>query len=260
MAFRLGRPRHDAPWIKAVIPWSPAAIWRSMADDEVKHAALAVPWYLAGGNSTFAQETPGSRRSFFYGGFDWQSKAAHIIALGGGKPQAEYWYSDFWPCKQTHLKLSRMDRYETYDYHFRLWHWRLGMEQLLFSQQILIPGTNPQEKLFKKNTHRMLLLCGKDDIGGDLCEWTRKVAPEMTLTPGRALFLENTGHSIHNERPKFLAEQIIDFVKGDFLGGGPVSPSSSQPQTPVTPVEPRQCPPGKKLCDDRCIPMGAFCQ
>jgi hypothetical protein len=35
---------------------------------------------------------------------------------------------------------------------------------------------------------------------------------------------------------------------------------STQPVTPVTPEEPRQCPSGQKLCDDRCIPMGKLCQ
>jgi pimeloyl-ACP methyl ester carboxylesterase len=214
MAFRLGRPRPDAPWIKTVVPWSPAAIWPSIADSPVKHVGLAVPWYLAGGAPDFLQETPGSRRSFFYGGFDWESKVAYVIPAGGGKPQSEFWYSNNWPCKQTHLKLARIERYETYDHYFRLWHWRLGMEQLLFSQQIPIPGTSPQQPLYLRNTKRMLLMCGIEDTGAQLCEETRNVAPHMEMTPGRALFLTATGHSIHNERPNFLAQQIVDFVEG----------------------------------------------
>jgi len=214
MAFRLGRPRPDAPWIKTVVPWSPAAIWPSLADSPVKHVGLAVPWYLAGGEPAFNQETPGSRRSFFYGGFDWESKVAYVIPMGGGKPQSEFWYSNNWPCKQTHLKLARIERYETYDHYFRLWHWRLGMEQLLFSQQIPIPGTSPQQPLYLRNTKRMLLMCGMEDTGADLCAETRNVAPHMEMTPGRGVFLTATGHSIHNERPNFLAQQIVDFAEG----------------------------------------------
>lgn len=208
MSMRLGRPRPDAPWIKTVIPWSPAAIWPSFADDDTKHAALAVSWYLAGGDPSFLRETPGSRRSFFFGGFDWQSKAIGIIPLGGGKPQAEYWYSDGWPCKKTAMRLDRLDRYETYNQSFRRWHWRLGMEQLLFSQQIQRGG----QPLYFSNTIRMLLMCGLDDKGGDLCEDTRQVAEKMQYTPGYARFLEYTGHSIHNERPNFLARAITEFV------------------------------------------------
>src|ERR1700674_3543377 len=224
MSFRLGRPRLDAPWITTVVPWSPAAIWPSFADDGAKHAGLAGAWYFAGGDPAYAQETPGARRSFFYGGFDWQSKAAWVIPLGGGRPQAEYWYRDGWACKPVHMRLARIDRYETYDHNFRLWHWRLGMEQLLFSQQILRPGTNPPEPLYLSNTKRMLLLCGVDDIGGDLCKDTRDVAPKMEMTPGHALFLQTTGHSIHNERPNFLARQIIDFVDGSAPAPPPPPP------------------------------------
>jgi hypothetical protein len=212
MVFRLGRPRPDAPWINSVVSWSPAAIWPSLADDAAKHAGLAVPWYFAGGDPAYVPETPGSRRSFFYGGFDWQSKVAGIIPLGGGRPQAEYWYSDGWPCKLSHMRLARIDRYETYNHNFRLWHWRLGMEQLLFSQQIPKLGSSPAQPLYLSNTKRMLLLCGMDDVGGDLCKDTREIAPKMEITPGRALFLQATGHSIHNERPNFLARQIVDFV------------------------------------------------
>jgi hypothetical protein len=131
---------------------------------------------------------------------------------GGGRPQAEYWHRDDWECKPSGMRLARIDRYETYDHNFRLWHWRLGMEQLMFSQQNPRPGTN--EPLYLSNTKRMLLLCGIDDIGGDLCKYTRDVAPKMEMTPGRALFLQTTGHSIHSERPNFLAKQIADFLDG----------------------------------------------
>jgi len=55
---------------------------------------------------------------------------------------------------------------------------------------------------------------GMEDTGGDLCRFTRDVAPHMEMTPGRALFLTATGHSIYNERPNFLAQQIVDFVEG----------------------------------------------
>jgi pimeloyl-ACP methyl ester carboxylesterase len=34
----------------------------------------------------------------------------------------------------------------------------------------------------------------------------------MTRTPGRMLMLEDTGHSIHDERPVFLAREIVRFL------------------------------------------------
>jgi hypothetical protein len=89
----------------------------------------------------------------------------------------------------------------------------LGLEQLQFSQQEpKQPGSS--EPLYLLNTKRMLLLCGMDDVGADLCKHAREVAPKMLFTPGRALFLQTTGHSIHNERPNYLAGQIVDFVDG----------------------------------------------
>jgi pimeloyl-ACP methyl ester carboxylesterase len=236
MSFRLGRPRPDAPWITTVIPWSPAAIWPSFADNGPEHAALATSWYLAGGDPTYNQETPGSRRSFFYGGFDWASKIALVYEpSGGGKPQAYFWYREGWKCKPAHVKLARIDRYETYDQNFRRWHWRLGMEQLMFSQQNPVPGTNPPQPLYLANTKRMLLLCGMDDTGGNLCQETRDVAPKMEMTPGHALFLQTTGHSIHNERPNFLARQIADFVDS---GPSHTTTASNGPGTSFTPPPP----------------------
>ncbi|OLB49680.1 MAG: hypothetical protein AUI08_07385 [Gemmatimonadetes bacterium 13_2_20CM_2_65_7] len=209
MAMRLGRPRADAPWVTNVVPWSPAAIWPSFADNGIKHVALSVPWQLAGGLPSYLPEDAGARRSFFYGKFDWQSKVFGI-GVGGGRPQAEYWYSDRWRCKNAHLHLARVHDYETYNQNFRLWHWRLGLEQLQFSHQIHKAGTNLPLYLF--NTKRTLLMCGMDDTGGSLCDHTRAVAAKMEYTPGFALFLSKTGHSIHNERPNFLARKIVDFV------------------------------------------------
>jgi hypothetical protein len=274
MSFRLGRPRSDAPWITTVIPWSPAAIWPSFADNAAEHAALATSWYLAGGDPTYGQETPGSRRSFFYGGFDWASKVALVYEpSGGGKPQAYFWYREGWKCKSAHVKQARIDRYETYDENFRRWHWRLGMEQLMFSQQNPIPGTNPPQPLYLTNTKRMLLFCGIDDTGGNLCQETRNVAPKMEMTPGHAVFLQTTGHSIHNERPNFLAKQIADFVdalppQGITASNGtvtgiviPAQPALSATVCPT--VDAKSCtrvssrPPGAPLMDIVIVKSGS---
>src|SRR5437899_3304190 len=67
MAMRLGRPRADAPWVTNVVPWSPAAIWPSFADNGIKHVALSVPWQLAGGLPSYLPEAAGARRPVFYG-------------------------------------------------------------------------------------------------------------------------------------------------------------------------------------------------
>jgi pimeloyl-ACP methyl ester carboxylesterase len=211
MAMRLGRPRADAPWVRNVVPWSPAGIWESLADDPTKHPGLAIPWYLAGGDATYAREDSGSRRSFFYGGFDWRSRILFGIPVGGARPQSEFWTDATWHCHQASMRLARIARFEVYNQNFRRWHWRLAMEQLQNSHWSRKAGTSVPLYLF--NTRRTLLMCGIDDTGGDLCKFAQFMAPKMDDTPGRALFLTNTGHSIHDERPKFLARQIIDFIE-----------------------------------------------
>ena len=46
----------------------------------------------------------------------------------------------------------------------------------------------------------------------DIQGYTHDVAALMTNTPGRTLFIEATGHSIHDERPNFFAGEIVDFL------------------------------------------------
>jgi pimeloyl-ACP methyl ester carboxylesterase len=60
----------------------------------------------------------------------------------------------------------------------------------------------------------MMLLCGELDnfTGAGICSATQKIASDMKLTPGRAFFLKNTGHSLDNEHPNFVARQIADFL------------------------------------------------
>jgi pimeloyl-ACP methyl ester carboxylesterase len=198
MSLRLGQTA--LPWIRNVIPWSPAAIWTSYAGgaNPGNHLGVAMPVMWAGADARQREETPARRREFFYKAFDW---TAGILKR---KPQSEEWYRDKWTCKRTHLAGARLDRHETYDQNFRLWHWRLGAEQIIFSHQ------SPPRYL--QNRKRTLLLCGYEDTGGDLCLHTRNVAPKMVNTPGKALFLRDTGHSIHNERPCWLAQHIVEFL------------------------------------------------
>ncbi len=228
MAMRLGR-RPNTPWITNVVPWSPAAIWPSWIQRD-PFAGCDTPWngindmavtqslMWAGlclpiqpspcPNERFLpdHETPELRRELFYGGFDWSP-----VGGLGGPPQAQCWFSDKYQCKKSLILGSRIDRQETYDANFRAWHWRLGAEQLAFSQQQYAPGT--QEPLYLLNTKRMLLLCGYDDTCAALGWWTREVALKMVNTPGYARFLKQTGHSLDNEHPDWVARQIADFLR-----------------------------------------------
>ncbi len=60
----------------------------------------------------------------------------------------------------------------------------------------------------------MLLACGLEDdfLGAKICSATQAVAQNMTNTPGMAIFMENTGHSLDNEHANFVARQIVKFL------------------------------------------------
>ena len=141
MAMRLGR-RTDKAWIRTVMPWSPAAIWPSFARgiNPLDHLPVAIAWLWAGGDARLVPETDVMRRLSFFYGFDWRMGVVGVVT--NGKPQAEEWYRDDWPSKASHMFTARLDRHETYDARFRLWHWRLGAEQLTL--QSATPGARHQ--------------------------------------------------------------------------------------------------------------------
>ncbi len=225
MAMRLGR-RPNTPWITAVVPWSPAAIWPSYIAqrncvacgcdtgfDPGKDRGVNQALKWGGLEERFLpdHETPELRRELFYGGFDWDGGALVGIFSGQNhKPQAQCWFSDEWACKQATIRGARLDRQETYDANFRAWHWRLGAEQLAFSHQQFAPGT--KTPLYLLNTKRTLLFSGVQDVCADLGKDAADVASKMVNTPGVARFLQRTGHSLDNEHPDWIARQIADFL------------------------------------------------
>jgi len=141
----------------------------------------------AGGNPDELVETPDKRPGFFSVAFD----KPYLDPLPG-PTQAETWTSDLWPCKKLSIKAARLDRLETYDQNFRLWHWRLGAEQLIYSHDAT--GPNGQ-RLYRSNFIRMMLMCGEQDdfTGAGICSATQNIAADMIFTPGRAIFMKNTG-------------------------------------------------------------------
>jgi len=209
LTFRLGR-RTDLPWLKNTVTWSPAAIWGGLADgaDIFKQLGVATAWNRSGGDAKNLSESADKRRDFFNEAFGGAINFGHINIV---ESQPRQWWRHNWPCFDSSIAAAKLERQEIYNKNFRLWHWRLGAEQLIFSQQ---GAPNLNEPRYLQNKKRMLLACGtKDDFNfTNICSTTKKTAEKMVNTPGRALILKNTGHSIHNERPNFFAAEIIDFL------------------------------------------------
>ena len=209
MTFRMGR-RTDLAWLKSTVTWSPASIWTGLADgsDLFKQIGVVTGWNRAGGDPASVPETDGARNTFFTQAFRDVINFGPIQVVPA---QPNQWWRTTWPCFKANKKLARIEREEIYTPNFRLWHWRLGAEQLIFSQQGAPDISRPR---YLDNHVRMLLACGKNDHFAftDICWTTQKVSRRMVNTPGKTLVFENTGHSIHNERPNAFARQIVKFL------------------------------------------------
>jgi pimeloyl-ACP methyl ester carboxylesterase len=218
ISFRLGR-RPGVPWLPATVVWSPASIWDSLGEgpgpgdpwNMLKHLGPRDAWLKASNRDPKDPNDLGPKRvklrQDFFGSWD-----KPIVPVLIPKAQSDTWTSDKWPCKKSAIAAARLDRHETYDPKFLTWHWRLGAEQLLYSHSSLDATTHLPRYL--SNYKPMLLACGTEDEVpfNNICSATQETAQRMIMTPGKASFLENTGHSLDNERRDFFAKEIDEFL------------------------------------------------
>jgi pimeloyl-ACP methyl ester carboxylesterase len=208
LGLRLGQRDNTAsPWLGAgIVSWSAASVWKPMVNSYFNSIAPGMCW-----TRSVDPEVTNSRRDYFTSVFN---KPA--VWTTGDRTQPEMWYRDTWePCKAHHIQESQISRQEIYDANFRHWHWRVAGEQLIFSHNDHVDHDNTKPYRFELNNKvPQLLIAGRLDNfpGTQIFNCTRKLAQWMVNTPGRSLFLEDTGHSMHIERPKFLAGQIADFL------------------------------------------------
>lgn len=210
LSFRLGR-RPGLDWLPTVVAWSPASVWDSLGSTALGRLALRTPWAKANDRSPadlddLSVGRLGRRDAFF--DEVWDSIISVVLPF----TQPTTWFSSVYPCKDSAIKASRFDRHETYDPRFLTWRWRLATEQLAYSHHTVDPWTG--QPRFMANDKRMLLVCGQRDNwpGANICHATRETALDMTLTPGEALVMMDTGHALDNERPRFFAGKLDDFL------------------------------------------------
>jgi pimeloyl-ACP methyl ester carboxylesterase len=150
----------------------------------------------------------------------------------GGEPASHEWL-----CKWQYIAASRLEMEEVYNPAYRRWHFRLGADMLTFSffnDDWSGPGNTAGKGGKPANYEGIikptLLAAGQDDDWdeGLGLHWenrwrqTLAMAPLMKNTPGSTLFILNTGHSIHNERPQFFAQNIVKFLSGNEVTTGPL--------------------------------------
>jgi pimeloyl-ACP methyl ester carboxylesterase len=218
LGLRLGQ--HDlteSPWLKAgIVSWSAACVWGPLVNSLTNSIAPGMCWSRSI-EIEIEDEPAGvdSRNLYFNGVYD---QAA--VWTAGTRTQPEMWYRDGWePCKALHIQGSRFARQEIYDANLRQWHWRVACEQLIFSHVDHVDHDKNKPFRYELNKVRQLLVAGDRDnfAGTEIYKCTVDLVRDgmaIVNTPGRSLFLKETGHSVHLERPHYFAGEIVNFLPG----------------------------------------------
>lgn len=213
LVLRLAERRPKLPWLRRVVAWSPASIDYSWSRaqifpklgeeffDLIKHEAVRLTR-----DESRKVEKQDSRKSFFTGG------------LLGVRTQADYWYRGGWrPCKRILIEEGLKQLSEVYEARFRRWHYKVAFEQLIFSHIERVPGASG--RWFERIEVPLLLVAGRDDnsVPVKTYDFLQRLAPHLTM-PGETLFFMHTGHALHSERPRLLAQEIYGFVHDHLRG------------------------------------------
>jgi pimeloyl-ACP methyl ester carboxylesterase len=229
MGLRLSwRNKATYPWLRNIVAFSPASTWGeswSRSFDAAKYEPVRV----TGDRYREYTETHETKLAYFIAAFTSASSFGETLAGWTFPPQRERWYRADWPCRVTSMKAAILDRWEVYNTRYRLWHWRVAHEQLIF--QHFEPSTSRggvghevrAESDYQRWTSHLLLVAATEDNTRPemLYSNTRALAvlardyhrgkPRPRLT-GRTLWFEHTGHSIQSERPRHLARYIALFL------------------------------------------------
>lgn len=194
----------------ALVAWSPASVddswgrarWIPAGDgqyaDLIKHEAVRMTR-----DASRELEADDSRAEWFVGG------------LTSIRNQADYWYRDGWrPCRDHTIREGLLQLAEVYDARYRRWHYRVAFEQLVFSH--LEAEAEGEPRRFRRIERPLLLLAGAEDDAVPMQTFTfvRRLAPHLSA-PGVTLYLEDTGHAMHGERPAFIAARIAEHLSGE---------------------------------------------
>ncbi len=188
-------------WMKRIASWSPACLW------DQPNIAAGEPH-----SRSYESETDDRRRDHLN---RWMN-VDHIWVVV--IRQAEQWYRRGWPDKRRALAESWLARHETYSARFRRWHWMVAHEQVKFSHQdrvVARDGSGTNLPGYGLVGGELLLMAGTGDnfANTNIADRVRDLGPKMSAR-GQALIWQDTGHSIHDERPNELVGVLDKFVHG----------------------------------------------
>lgn len=226
MGLRLGR-RDPAlfPWLRNVVSWSPASSWESWARAVLANPSEGRPYDFVKHEAVRHSRDRMSELENLYSLYNLFYETAYLVIPTGRIEQSERWYSESWPCRKDAIDASHLGVYEVYNERFRRWHWRVGHEQLIFSHwdsDNADPAVDPDPRYnpgagpprYSEIRARLMLATGSNDnhFPEFLFENSKRLARSMSMVDGFAYFIEDTGHSIHAEKPAFFAGRILDFL------------------------------------------------
>jgi pimeloyl-ACP methyl ester carboxylesterase len=239
MSLLLAREsKQKFPYLQTIVAWSPTSMMPghgNLGNGLVFSEATGNPVVnpIVGGNDTatlWGPEEPSTRGDYFHHVyFEMLSRLANIPA------DPTMWFRNDWynqdqsvDCKASMVSQSRFDRYEVYSSTLRRWTTAIDTEQAMYSFQD--KDANATAPRYQSISSRLLLVAGENDCYRNGCTgskdprsalladtldiygFTHDVANQMANTPGRTLFIKDTGHSIHDERPVFFAREIVSFL------------------------------------------------
>lgn len=212
LSLRLGvrRPR----WLDRVVAWSPGNAWKSFWDDDDLHRLAVNP---ASPGIQPIERVSGDEHSAARG--EYIRATLDALLPTTNKPMWHLWWrdGDYEKARQSLRRGARVLRHEVYDEWHRRWCSALAHEQLASSMRGGRDDGAHGDWPWDRIAVPLLLMAGdKDNFPfANIHDASRSLAERAKRygkPTGRAMFLANTGHSIHDERPVMLAANIAAFL------------------------------------------------
>jgi alpha-beta hydrolase superfamily lysophospholipase len=224
LSLRLGIGKPGRTWPERSVAWSPGNAWMSFWDEPGnggdpttdEHRAAVDPFVAPGTipiERARQSEVASSRHDYIRSVFEDKIPP-------GIHPQWHMWWrdGDFAAAREVFRDDARALRQEVYDEWHRRWCCALAHEQLGASMRGPMDAAPLGDWPIDHVSVPLLLMAGDHDDYpfAHIFTATKTLATraqKLGAPKGSARFFENTGHSIHDERPVRLAANIAAFLR-----------------------------------------------